>query len=317
MERGYFGLGEYLKGLATPSVAEDNISDSGFGSDDSEIDNGVSSGSSSNEPGEDLEENLNIDSAVGDSRFNHQSEYIQTNAMNEEYEIESCVDDGTTLSYNDAGSTRDHEQDIRSDRQSQLEGVQMDMDVVSNADRSGNRNENHSILNDSESISVRSDDNIESHHLLYLLQQLQAENIALQESERDAHLAFSRIQAELLVTEADVSRLRGERDALRRGGGDDLFQCNEKASLEELETEEERLRCALKNVVVQKERTMRDRLSEEEDKRTCVICQVEAKTVLLMPCRHLCVCEECAQRPQLVRCPLCREAVCERINVFS
>ena len=45
----------------------------------------------------------------------------------------------------------------------------------------------------------------------------------------------------------------------------------------------------------------------------CVICLDERKSVLLLPCSHLCVCEGCADRSfagaQMDRCPLCRAEV--------
>jgi hypothetical protein len=63
------------------------------------------------------------------------------------------------------------------------------------------------------------------------------------------------------------------------------------------------------------------RALEEQENSRCVICQDAAKTVLLLPCRHLCVCSGCSDDPHaqevLRRCPMCRQPVDERIDVFS
>ena len=41
---------------------------------------------------------------------------------------------------------------------------------------------------------------------------------------------------------------------------------------------------------------------------TCVICLTDTRNVLLLPCRHLCICESCAEnlKFQSANCPICR-----------
>ena len=46
----------------------------------------------------------------------------------------------------------------------------------------------------------------------------------------------------------------------------------------------------------------------------CVACMEFAKTTVLMPCRHLCLCSKCGE--QVTKCPICRTQIAERINVF-
>ena len=66
----------------------------------------------------------------------------------------------------------------------------------------------------------------------------------------------------------------------------------------------------------------------------CCICLEGTKSILLLPCRHLCVCEQCSQGPtnhitstttgtsrphpgQIKTCPICRTKVEECLKVFS
>ena len=75
-----------------------------------------------------------------------------------------------------------------------------------------------------------------------------------------------------------------------------------------------------------KEQRLRQRAEELEMKRklegakepaTCCVCVEAPRTVLLLPCRHLCVCESCVSQPQLNnKCPVCRANISDTIKVF-
>jgi len=55
----------------------------------------------------------------------------------------------------------------------------------------------------------------------------------------------------------------------------------------------------------------RGRQSLEEDQQ-CIVCSELAKTVLFLPCRHLCTCESCSS--QLSLCPICRAVISEKVR---
>lgn len=51
----------------------------------------------------------------------------------------------------------------------------------------------------------------------------------------------------------------------------------------------------------------------------CVICQDKMKSILLLPCRHLCLCPECFKQLRRYRreCPMCREPYEHSIHVYA
>ena len=51
------------------------------------------------------------------------------------------------------------------------------------------------------------------------------------------------------------------------------------------------------------------------DSTNCVICMEEARTILFMPCRHLCACKKCSLKID-DRCPICRNIIQDKQKVF-
>ncbi|KAF6162845.1 hypothetical protein GIB67_029114 [Kingdonia uniflora] len=57
--------------------------------------------------------------------------------------------------------------------------------------------------------------------------------------------------------------------------------------------------------------------NDEEPEKDCVICMSEPKDTAVLPCRHMCMCSECAKelRLQTNKCPICRQPIEELIEI--
>ncbi|CAL5393024.1 unnamed protein product [Camellia sinensis] len=56
---------------------------------------------------------------------------------------------------------------------------------------------------------------------------------------------------------------------------------------------------------------------DDDPGKACVICMTEPKDTAVLPCRHMCMCSECAQelRLQSNKCPICRQPIEELIEI--
>ncbi|CAN1129472.1 Probable E3 ubiquitin-protein ligase LUL4 [Linum perenne] len=56
---------------------------------------------------------------------------------------------------------------------------------------------------------------------------------------------------------------------------------------------------------------------DSEPGKECVICMTEPKDTAVLPCRHMCMCSECAKelRGQSNKCPICRQPIEELIEI--
>lgn len=73
----------------------------------------------------------------------------------------------------------------------------------------------------------------------------------------------------------------------------------------------------------EKDRDLREELERERDKNLCVVCQTENKNIVVMPCRHMCMCKNCCtqlfriHRYQRRTCPLCRHIITSTMEIYS
>jgi serine/threonine protein kinase len=64
--------------------------------------------------------------------------------------------------------------------------------------------------------------------------------------------------------------------------------------------------------VLQSEAAAATAAAAQEEAYLCVICEDVQKSVLLLPCKHVCMCEGCAGGMR--DCPICRAPISERIT---
>lgn len=57
-------------------------------------------------------------------------------------------------------------------------------------------------------------------------------------------------------------------------------------------------------------------LSSTQDQARCVVCIDKPKSVALVPCGHVCMCDGCARRSEISRCPICRHDITSTMAVF-
>lgn len=77
--------------------------------------------------------------------------------------------------------------------------------------------------------------------------------------------------------------------------------------------------------LIQQQRTTITALEKQEAKlirdlpnqKFCVICKEVEKSVVLLPCRHMCLCEACSRIEKLTTCPMCRKGIESRMNIFA
>ncbi|CAI0559757.1 unnamed protein product [Linum tenue] len=57
--------------------------------------------------------------------------------------------------------------------------------------------------------------------------------------------------------------------------------------------------------------------NDSEPGKECVICMTEPKDTAVLPCRHMCMCSECAKelRMQTNKCPICRQPIEELMEI--
>lgn len=136
-------------------------------------------------------------------------------------------------------------------------------------------------------------------------------NLSLKEMEfvtNNAKKAIEILENKCCRFQAEVVSLQHE---INQMNGNDIHN----KSLDHLIVLEHKLRAALDKVVREKDTIKSEQVIDEG--RVCVICHEEQKSVLFLPCRHLCVCRQCSDIEQVTKCPLCRHAIEEKLHVYS
>ncbi|KAK4875769.1 hypothetical protein RN001_012191 [Aquatica leii] len=67
--------------------------------------------------------------------------------------------------------------------------------------------------------------------------------------------------------------------------------------------------------ISRKERRQKARGDEMSDSQLCVVCKANPREVILLPCGHVCLCEDCSDEI-LELCPICREVIEKRTAAY-
>ncbi|KAK1944716.1 RING finger protein B [Phytophthora citrophthora] len=84
-----------------------------------------------------------------------------------------------------------------------------------------------------------------------------------------------------------------------------------------LETTLSRVRSAKEEKAVEMQKKLDRQVEEQNELKLCVICLANEKTILCLPCRHLCLCQACSSREEVAKCPICRLEIEEMLAVYS
>ncbi len=148
--------------------------------------------------------------------------------------------------------------------------------------------------------------------------QIQAEAQAQAQSQYAISLA-SNLQVELAETR---QQLKQAKNIVKQFGLP--FKYVKNLSLLELQQVQQALLVAARRI--SDERVKRTVAQSSGKQKECVICLGETKTIVLLPCKHLCLCSSCAKvfferipeqaGASTAACPVCREAVTAHMQIY-
>lgn len=64
-----------------------------------------------------------------------------------------------------------------------------------------------------------------------------------------------------------------------------------------------------------KERRQRVRDGELRDDQLCIVCKTNPREIILLPCGHVCLCEDCSDSIKLF-CPACRQKIDQKAAAY-
>ncbi|GMF31539.1 unnamed protein product [Phytophthora lilii] len=110
------------------------------------------------------------------------------------------------------------------------------------------------------------------------------------------------------------------RSALSQFSGSSLACCkiNELKEWEQLlENTLSHVRSAKEEKALEMQKKLDRQVEEQNELKLCVICLSNEKSILCLPCRHLCLCKTCSSREEVTKCPICRLEIDEMLAVYS
>lgn len=94
--------------------------------------------------------------------------------------------------------------------------------------------------------------------------------------------------------------------------------CDEVAEWEHvLEDTLSRARAVREEKALVMQRQLDNQVQVQQEIKACVICLTNEKSILCLPCRHLCLCERCSCRDEVTKCPMCRIEIEEKLLIYS
>ena len=143
---------------------------------------------------------------------------------------------------------------------------------------------------------------------------------------------FRCLRVMVRLAEMTVSNLRVPMFA-HAGDSEDEEEDREQlvATVEDSDQEEnERREAKRRNYLLLRERASKRRgsgefedellreVEREREDKLCCICQDHEKCIMMLPCRHLCICERCLEplRARSQNCPMCRKPVKQMIKAY-
>eukprot|EP01031_Cornospumella_fuschlensis_P024976 gene24976-30174_t len=112
------------------------------------------------------------------------------------------------------------------------------------------------------------------------------------------------LQNQLDNADEEIRKYQGDEEAIKQ------------LDLSQIVELEKMVRVSLGRLESRKMELIESNLSIVNQQRLCTICMEEDRRVLLMPCRHLCVCSKCSEEASLQLCPICRNHVQDKVIVF-
>ena len=147
-----------------------------------------------------------------------------------------------------------------------------------------------------------------------------------QRDRKTAEAKAARLKDENTLLMNELNKVRAEmvaRAKKERDTSDRLDQLQgvptalDKLDLTQCEDLERALKHSLEALEARKALLIRDQIDQQKEQRLCVVCQEHEKSVVLLPCRHMCLCEGCSNNAQVQFCPLCRRPIAHRISVYA